>query len=272
MSYQTLVSADDVLKSLHYPGNVIIDCRFYLDDTGKGRKEFLFGHISGSVYLDIANDLSAPWIKGLTGRHPLPHPQVLASTLRSAGLESHSQVFVYDQSNSAYASRAWWLLRWLGHESVAVVDGGYAAWNSINGPIDNQWTIPSPGQFEPRIKDELVAQMNELETPSGMVVDSREMRRYTGEYEPIDPVAGHIHGAICIPYMDNNLPTGHWKNKSALRERFSGLEQQENTSPIFYCGSGITACHNILSYKIATGKDARLYPGSWSEWINYHKN
>lgn len=270
--YQTLITAEDVVKSIDQPDTVIIDCRFYLDDVAKGRKEFLLGHIPGAVYLDTNHDLSSPVIKGVTGRHPLPDPEVLAATLRSVGLDDDKQVIVYDQSNGAYSSRAWWLLRWLGHERVAVLDGGLVAWDLIKGPVDNQWTLPTPGYFQPRINHDFVASMNELENPIQTIIDSREYRRYTGEYEPIDPVAGHITGAICIPYMDNNLATGHWKNKSSLEERFLGLSGSEVNPPVFYCGSGITACHNILAYKIATGKDAKLYPGSWSEWINYHKN
>jgi len=269
--YQTLISADDALKCSGDNNVVIIDTRFYLDDVTKGRKEFLGGHVPGAVYLDIALDLSSPVIKGITGRHPLPHPEVLAGTLRAAGMNNHSQVIVYDQGNGAQAARAWWLLKWLGHDNVAVLDGGYASWHSVMGPIDNQWTLPTPGNFDPQLKHDLIAWMAEVESTTLPLVDSREYRRYTGEFEPIDPVAGHIPGAICIPYMDNNLASGYWKNKPELEETFSALKGPEQNPPIFYCGSGVTACHNILSYKIATGRDAKLYPGGWSEWIQFHK-
>ncbi len=268
--HQTLISPEELIISYRNDNTVIFDCRFYLEDPAKGRKEYMEGHIPGAVYLDLTHDLSSPVIKGITGRHPLPHPEILGSTMRAAGLDSTIQAVVYDQSNGAYASRAWWLLRWLGHEHVAVLDGGCTAWKFIHGDIDNQWTLKSPGHFQPRIQRQLMVNMNELDKMAAPLIDSREYRRYTGEYEPIDPVAGHIPGAICMPYMDNTDPTGRWKSKDELKEKFSG-SIPESVIPVFYCGSGVTACHNILAYKIGTGKDAILYPGSWSEWINYNK-
>ncbi len=269
--YQTLLSVDEFVEIRDHDGIVIFDCRFYLSDTSKGRKEYLHGHIPGAVYLDVHHDLSSPVIKGVTGRHPLPHPEILASTLKSGGLNKDSQVIVYDQSNGTYASRAWWLIRWLGHEDVAVLDGDMEAWNSAHLPLDNQWPLPSPGNFERKQKDNMTVNMEEIDRSGDPLVDSREYKRYTGEYEPIDPVAGHIPGAICVPYMENTNETGKWKTAEELKLRFADIESSFKEPPVFYCGSGVTACHNILAYKIATSKDARLYPGSWSEWINYKK-
>jgi len=269
--YHTLISVDEFSDIRKNEGIVIFDCRFYLNDTSKGRKEYLQGHIPGAIYLDINHDLSSPVIKGVTGRHPLPHPEIVASTLKVGGLDNDSQVIVYDQSNGAYASRAWWLLRWLGHEDVAVLDGGIESWNSAHFPLDNQWTLPSQGNFEAHLQQNLIVKIEGIGKISDPLVDSREYLRYTGEYEPIDPVAGHIPGAVCLPHLENTNESGKWKTVEDLRKRFADIESSVTESPVFYCGSGVTACHNILAYKIATSKDARLYPGSWSEWINHFK-
>lgn len=269
--YQTLISVDELAGLLGDDDIVILDIRFYLDDILKGRASYLHSHIPDAFYMDITHDLSSPMIPGVTGRHPLPHPEVLSSSLRSAGINTNSQVVVYDQSNGAYAARAWWLLRWLGHDNVAVLNGGFEAWKGINGPYDNQWPLPKHGNFRGTIQSEFVVDKKELSNLSGQLIDSRDYRRFSGEFEPIDPVAGHIPGAICLPFMANIREDSFWKSKEELLDNFAVIG---NTSdlPVFYCGSGVTACHNILAYKIATGRDAALYAGSWSEWINYHDN
>jgi thiosulfate/3-mercaptopyruvate sulfurtransferase len=219
--------------------------------------------------MDIGLDLSSPVIKGVTGRHPLPHPEIITSTLCAAGMNTTSQVVVYDQSNGGYAARAWWLLKWLGHENVALLDGGFESWKSKQLPLDNQWPVPKQGTFQFQLRDELTTSVHVLSTIKEQIIDSREYKRYTGESEPIDPIAGHIAGAVCIPYVDNTFENGLWKSPEVLRSKFASI-QSDIDKPVFYCGSGVTACHNILAYKIATGQDARLYPGSWSEWINYY--
>jgi len=267
--YQTLITVEQLASIIKDDSIVVLDCRYYLADWTKGRKEYLHSHIPGAYYLDIGYDLSAPVIKGITGRHPLPNPEVLASTLQETGLNNESQVVVYDQSIGGYASRAWWLLNWLGHKNVAVLNGGFEAWNAKNLPQDNQWPAPKHGTFKFQLRDELTTSMEEVLSLKVPLVDSREFKRYTGESEPIDPIAGHISGAVCLPYTDNATASGMWKSPEELNKKFAVLES-DNEPPVFYCGSGVTACHNILAYKIATGRDARLYPGSWSEWINYH--
>ncbi|MGB4848468.1 MAG: sulfurtransferase [Saprospiraceae bacterium] len=267
--YTTLISITDFSDIKMHPDTIIFDCRFYLTDTSKGRREYLQSHIPGAVYLDVNHDLSSRVIKGVTGRHPLPHPEILASTLKSSGMNNKSQVIVYDQSNGAYASRAWWLIRWLGHNNVAVLDGGFKAWNSRELPLHNQWPLPFPGNFIADIQNDMTVKMESLDPDKAPLIDSREYQRYNGEVEPIDPIAGHIPGAICVPYIGNTNEEGEWKSADELKKRFAEIESSSVDSPVFYCGSGVTACHNILAYKIATGKDARLYPGSWSEWINY---
>ena len=264
----SLISASELRDRLSGKNIVILDIRFYLDDKHKGRQEYMRSHIPGAVFLDIEYDLSSPVIKGVTGRHPLPDPVLLESRFRECGLNDTSSVVVYDQSHGAFASRAWWLLRWLGKEEVVVLDGGFEAWRSADGPVDNQWTLADKGNFKATMREEMVVQKEQLLNASHPIVDSREHRRFTGEFEPIDPVAGHIPGAVCLPYPDNTDASGKWKSKSFLQQKFSSIPS--DAIPVFYCGSGVTACHNILAYKIATGKDAPLYAGSWSEWINYY--
>lgn len=268
VNHSTLITTSRLVDLLSDKDVVLLDIRFYLDNKDKGRQEYMMSHIPGAIFLDIEQDLSSPVIKGITGRHPLPDPLLLESRLRGSGVNMNSRVVVYDQSHSAYASRAWWLLRWLGHDDVFVLDGGFEAWRSEGGDVDNQWMLAQTGNFKATIREEMVVQKEQLLDPSQPIIDSREYRRYTGEFEPIDPVAGHIPGAVCMPYTDNTEASGKWKSKSFLQEKFSSIPDEP--IPVFYCGSGVTACHNILAYKIATGKDAKLYAGSWSEWINYY--
>lgn len=270
IEFDTLISTEEVLSLLDKDNTVILDCRYSLTDHDAGRKDFLNSHIPGAYYMDLGHDLSAPVIQGITGRHPLPNPEVLTFTLRAAGLNADSQVIVYDQSNGAYAARAWWLLNWLGHQRVAVLNGGFAAWEKENLPADNQWPAPKGGNFQPTLRQDLIVHKEYVNETVDAIVDSRAYERFTGEKEPLDPVAGHIKGAVCHSFTNNIHPDGYWKSAQELRENFASLHLSTDKNPIFYCGSGVTACHNILAYKVATGRLARLYPGSWSEWINYY--
>ncbi len=268
-TFQTLIESDELKAILNSDDLVLIDCTYYLNDFDKGRREYLKEHIPGAFFLDIGNDLSAPVIKGITGRHPLPHPQIIGSAFQSCGVNSNSQVVAYDQMNGAYASRAWWLLQWLGHQNAAILNGGFAAWKSVGGATDNQWPAPKKGHFVPNLRAELTVNKEDIAELENKLVDSREFKRYTGETEPIDPIAGHIAGAVCIPYLDNVDEKGFWKTNEFLAEKFKSVTDP-SVPPVFYCGSGVTACHNIFGYKLATGLDAKLYGGSWSEWINYY--
>ncbi len=255
------------LQSVYENSNIVLlDCRNYLDDDSKGRSEYLIRHIPGAVYFDLKHDLSGPIIPGVSGRHPLPDATVLIYKLKAAGINTDSLVVAYDHSNGVYASRAWWLLRWLGHHQVRVLDGGFSGWLAHDRAIDNKWPLPAPGDFEGIPNPSLIVTMDTIPQHINALIDSRELRRYTGEYEPIDSIGGHIPGAICIPYQDNVRADGYWKKKDELKARFDSITE----TPVFYCGSGVTACHNILAYKIAIGDDALLYPGSWSEWIQHH--
>lgn len=265
-----LITADDLLLIKGSPDLVILDCRYTFADVQKGRRDYMHEHIPGAYFLDMEQDLSSPLIKGVTGRHPLPNPGVLTYTLRAAGLNPSSKVVVYDQATGMAASRAWWLLLWLGHENVLVLDGGFNSWKAKSYPLDNQWPPPVKGTFEFSLNTSLTVDKLEVAAGKEKIIDSRDYIRYTGESEPIDPVAGHIPGAICIPFADNTDSNGFWKSPAILQQKFASIDPDDEKPPVFYCGSGITACQNILAYKIATGKNARLYPGSWSEWINYY--
>jgi thiosulfate/3-mercaptopyruvate sulfurtransferase len=158
----------------------------------------------------------------------------------------------------------------LGHPNVAVLNGGYDAWQNAALPTDNQWPAPQRGNFQFTLTEDLIVQKEYVHDTEDVLVDSRAYERYTGEKEPLDPIAGHIAGASCLPFTQNLHPDGYWLDKENLLTRFQGAGLSGVEKPIFYCGSGVTACHNILAFKVATGRLARLYPGSWSEWINYY--
>ena len=269
ITYTTLISVDELLPLLGNKDAVIIDCTYYLNDFDRGRREYLKAHIPGAYFLDIGHDLSAPVIKGITGRHPLPDPDIITAAFKACGVNANSQVIAYDQMNGVYASRAWWLLKWLGHDKAAILNGGFSAWIASSYETDNQWPPPKKGNFISKPRNELIVSKEEIGKINNPTVDSREYKRYTGETEPIDPIAGHIPGAVCIPYLDNVDENGMWKSKEFLAGKFKEITDP-STSPVFYCGSGVTACHNIFGYKLATGLDAKLYAGSWSEWINYN--
>lgn len=272
MKHPPLISARDLADEMGNRNPVILDCRFDLQQPDWGRRVFLQDHIPGAYFMDIEADLSGPVVSGITGRHPLPHPDVILSTFRAAGIHPGRPVVVYDQGSGMYAVRAWWLLRWLGHTRVQLLDGGYAAWTSIGGPTDNQW--PAPNETNWAASPDMDMLVDHESIAAGIpapVVDSRDHIRFTGEFEPIDPVAGHIPGAVCRPFAENLTPEGTWKPADDLLARFTDLIPPSGSpEPVFYCGSGVSACHNIFAYSLATGRMARLYAGSWSEWIHYH--
>ena len=271
--YETLLSVDELANLIndHTPV-IIVDCRFLLANVNWGLEEYMRSHIPNAIYAHMNEDLSGPIISGETGRHPLPDPAVFVEWVQKAGISNQSQVIVYDQGNGGMAARLWWLMRWLGHDAVAVLDGGWVAWQHANMPVDDSIPQPERSAFIPSMRPELIVNADEVgEWACDMqhvVVDSREARRYAGIEEPIDPVAGHIPGAINKPFGENNNPDGTWKTKEELRQRFSALvENNKGEDVAFYCGSGVTASQNVLAFKHAGFGDAKLYPGSWSEWI-----
>ncbi len=269
--YKTLISVAE-LQQNYQPGSwVIVDCRFDLNDTEAGRRAYEAGHIPGAVYAHLDNDLSGEIVAGKTGRHPLPPIEEAVALFSVWGIDESVQVVAYDDKGGGIASRLWWMLRWLGHENVAVLDGGWPAWQAGRAAISREPSSVRPRQFKTKVPVLDTADANKVNevrrSADYIVVDSRAAERYRGEVEPIDPVAGHIPGAINLPFPEN-LSDGKFLPAEKLKDRFeAALGGKAPDKVIFYCGSGVTACHNLLAYTHAGLGDAILYPGSWSEWI-----
>ncbi|KVN81983.1 sulfurtransferase [Burkholderia ubonensis] len=270
--YTTLISAANLAERLAAaPASVaLFDCRFDLADTGAGETAYAAGHIPGAQYLHLDRDLSGRKT-GTNGRHPLPTRDALVATLVDRGLRQGQQVVAYDAQGGSYAARLWWLLRWLGHDSVAVLDGGLQAWQAAGQPLTTETQHPSRGDFRAQAPLESTvdaqAVLANLTSHARVVIDARAADRYRGENETIDPVGGHIPGARNRFFKDNLAADGRFKTGHELRETFSALlAGTEPNLAILQCGSGVTACHNALAMEIAGLHGASLYPGSWSEW------
>ncbi len=264
--HQTLI---DSARLRQLPTNtcLLFDCRFDLADTAAGQRAYQQGHIPGAHYLHLDNDLSSP-ISPQSGRHPLPDPERLAAKLAELGLNQDTQVVVYDEASGAVASRAWWLLRWLGHDKVALLDGGLAAWT---GELEQKTpALPTQaGHFHARLQQDFTVDVTQLSQPGHpwQLVDARAAERFRGEVEPLDKVAGHVPGALSRPLTDN-LQDGRFKSATQLRAEWQTLlADTALDKTVHMCGSGVTACHNQLAMEVAGLRGSRLYPGSWSEWI-----
>lgn len=269
MSYTTLVDAATLAAHLDDPDWVIVDVRHQLADTAYGARVYAENHIPGAVFLHCDRDLSGP-TTGVNGRHPLPDPEKLARRLGEIGIGPDTQVVVYDDAQSMIAGRLWWLLRWLGHDRVAVLDGGLQAWNAANGTLTQQVPLTRPANFVAKICDRCVDVdyvQAFLATSRMHLVDARSPDRYRGENETIDPVAGHIPGAVNRFFYDNLQADGRFKPAAQLRtEWLAVLAGALPEQVVHQCGSGISACHNVLAMEIAGLSGSRLYAGSWSEW------
>lgn len=266
-SVNPLISVDELQQCLYSQDLLLIDTRFKLEDPGYGRSVYTQSHLPLAVYLDLDDDLSSAVIPGETGRHPLPDPDVLEARLRRLGLHAKDHVVIYDDGPGFFAARLWWLLHWLGHKKVSVLDGGLAAWTKAGLPMSDQVNFRLwPGTFVAHLQPGMLATAPELLAGKDLqLLDARAPERFRGEMEPIDPVAGHIPSAICLPCAANLGSDGLWLSAAQLRERFPALTQGQ--SRVCYCGSGVTACHNILAAVVAGLPMPRLYAGSWSEWI-----
>ncbi len=272
MNYLTLISTSDLRTHLYNPNLIILDCRFDLNDPELGFSKYRENHIPGAIYANLNRDLSSPIISGKTGRHPLPEITALSDIFSKWGITANTQVIAYDDRGGAIAARLWWLLKWLGHQKVAVLDGGFPKWKAENLPTDNSIVTPKTKQFSPQPNEDLITSIKEVEkfiTDQAIcLVDSRTPERYSGKEEPIDPIAGHIPGAINLPFIDNLNEDGIFKSQKELSERFSEIAEHFPSNEItFYCGSGVTASHNILAMYHAGYNMPKLFPGSWSEWI-----
>jgi thiosulfate/3-mercaptopyruvate sulfurtransferase len=265
-----LVTAAELRAELALPlSPVVVDVQWVL--TGAlgpgGRERYVAEHLPGAVHVDLDAELAGP--PGAGGRHPLPDPAVVEAALRRAGVDADSRVVVYDQGPSFAAARAWWVLRWAGLQDVRVLDGGMAAWLAEGGPTTTDVPQPEAGSFTARpgslpvLDADAAAKLARV----GTLVDARASERFAGRTEPIDPVAGHIPGAVNAPTTDNALPDGRFLDAGALRERFSALGIRADDGDVgVYCGSGVTAAHELLALHEA-GIDAALYVGSWSDWV-----
>ncbi len=273
MSLAQLISTQDLQQRLQQEDLLLLDCRFALEDPAYGRRSYLEGHLPGAHFLDLEQDLSAPVIKGVTGRHPLPDPSALVERLRSCGLRQHSQVVLYDDGPGAFAARAWWLLVWLGkRDGLYLLDGGLKAWREAGLELTCAAPDNAPGDFCAEPDNSLVLTAEQLAVRLGTadltLLDARALPRFRGEVEPIDPVAGHIPGAQCAAFTDNLGADGRFLPADELHQRFDALRgERPLENLVAYCGSGVTACHNLFAMNLAGYPLAPLYAGSWSEWI-----
>jgi len=271
MSFTTLVDVATLQAHLDDPAWLVVDVRHQLADTGYGERAYAEAHIPGAVFLHCDRDLSGP-MNGRNGRHPLPDPQKLAQRLGEIGIGigSQTQVVVYDDAQGMIAGRLWWLLRWLGHDSVALLDGGLQAWQAAGAAMTAVLPTLQPCRFVPQIRDQVVtadAVLALIETPQMHLVDARAADRFRGENETMDPVGGHIPGAINRFFRDNLQADGCYKPAARLRaEWLAVLAGAEPDEVVHQCGSGVSACHNMLAMEIAGLNGSRLYAGSWSEW------
>jgi len=274
--YSTLIGVAELAPHLEDPDWVSIDCRFDLARPDSGGEAWAAGHIPGALYAHLDRDLSGPRTPG-SGRHPLPDPGVLADTFGRFGIDDAVQVVAYDQGPGAYAARLWWLLRWLGHGRVAVLDGGFAAWERARLPVSAAPAARPPRRFPARANPGWVvtteaiaasAASGALARAEPLLIDARGADRFAGENETIDPVAGHIPGAHNHPYTGNLDALGQFRSPTELRRAWgASLRGRPPAAVVAMCGSGVTACHNLLALEVAGLSGARLYPGSWSEWI-----
>ncbi|GAB7528153.1 sulfurtransferase [Pseudomonas sp. 3A(2025)] len=273
MPIAQLISPQELAARQKAPNLLILDCRFALEDPDYGQRSYAQGHIDGSSFADLERDLSGPVTKGKTGRHPLPDPKVLLEKLRGWGINDNSDIVLYDDGPGAFAARAWWLLAWLGkRDGVYLLDGGLKAWHAAGLPLSLDAPGNKPGQFhgEPDMSLLLSAErlQSRLGRPSLTLIDARAEPRFRGEVEPIDPVAGHIPGAQCLAFTDNLGADGRFLPAEQLHERFAqALQGRSPTDLVAYCGSGVTACHNLFAMALAGYPLGALYAGSWSEWI-----
>jgi thiosulfate/3-mercaptopyruvate sulfurtransferase len=263
---RSLVSAADLRRLLDAdPRQVtVLDVRYRLGGSGGGPGEHAAGHVPGAVYVDLDDALADP--PGERGRHPLPDPARFAAAMRAAGVSAGRTVVVYDDWAGRAAARAWWLLRHHGHADVRVLDGGWSAWRAAGGAVETgAVTAPAPGDFEPRPGDLRVVTAGEV-PGMAVLVDARAPERYRGEVEPIDPVAGHVPGAVNVPTDANLDADGRFRPAEELRATYAGVGATAGADVAAYCGSGVTAAHDVLAMELA-GVEAALYAGSWSEWV-----
>jgi thiosulfate/3-mercaptopyruvate sulfurtransferase len=269
MPFSTLISAEELAAIIDEC--VLVDCRHDLIDPGAGPAAYAQGHLPRAWFMHQDSDLAGPKT-GSNGRHPLPNRDAMRQRLEAIGLSDERQLVAYDAHGGMFAGRLWWLARWLGHRAVAVLDGGLPAWTGAGFPLTREAPAPeTPGRLSERpslvTSFDAQAVLANLVTRERLLVDARAPERYRGETEPMDPVAGHIPGALNRPFQQNLRPDGRFKPAEVLRQEFDALLGGRPAANLIHqCGSGVTACHNLLAMEHAGLVGSALYPGSWSEW------
>ncbi|HTL87994.1 MAG TPA: sulfurtransferase [Leptolyngbya sp.] len=267
---EVVIKPDWLAKHLDDPDLAIADCRFSLMQPELGQHQYNEGHIPGAFYFDLNQDLSSP-IQTHGGRHPLPDIKKLSETLSTPGITPSTLVIAYDDSRFGFAARFWWLLRYVGHDRVKVLDGGFSNWQNAGYPVTTIEPVPKSKPFTPQIQPDWIVNIDQVKAKKDLsqvaLIDSREAERYRGEREPIDPIAGHIPGAVNYPWQSVTDDRGFLKSPAELRDRYADLESKDEI--LVYCGSGVTACVNLLAMTAAGLDRAKLYPGSWSDWCSY---
>ncbi len=275
MTFTTTMTVDELAEHLTNPNWVVLDARFGLDDESLGAQLYAEGHLPGAHQADLGRHMAGPIVPGVTGRRPFPEARDFAQTLTAWGIDDDTQVVVYDgQSGMMAGARLWLMLRWMGHDAVAVLDGGYAAWTLAGLPVTTE--IPEPVQrstpFTARVRPELLADVAEVDViradPAYRLLDARSDQAFHGEGPAHDPVVGHIPGAVLCDRAHNTGADGHFKSVDQLRQQFlEVMGEVPIDRVVVYCGSGVTAAQNVLAMEIAGLSGARMYVGSWSEWI-----
>ncbi|MEM9162053.1 MAG: sulfurtransferase [Cyanobacteria bacterium P01_F01_bin.4] len=267
---QYLVTTDWLAQHLNDPQVVVVDCRFSLPEPDLGRQQYETGHIPGAYYLDLNQDLSSP-VQPHGGRHPLPDWGKFVARLNQLGIHSSlpTRVLVYDDSRFAFAARLWWMLRYLGHNHVAILDGGFGAWQAAGLPLSQEFPSERAGHFEPQPQAGWVVDIDAVRElpPNTLLIDSRSAERYRGETEPIDPIAGSVPSAVNAFWKEITDESGHLKSADELAEHWRMADEADDV--VVYCGSGVTACVNLFSQVMAGKPMSKLYPGGWSDWCSY---
>jgi len=271
MNFTTIVSAEQLAAHLNDPDWIIFDCRFTLTNTEAGRASYQQGHIPGAHYVHLDDDMSSA-VTPTSGRHPLPDIPLFSEKLSAWGVDSGKQIVVYDDSFGSMAVKMWWLLRWLGHDNIALLNGNWQMWVRHKLAVTTELPKKIPALFTPYVRSELVVDTEEVDFARrercSVLIDARPEQRFAGEREPLDKVAGHIPGSINWVYEENLDFDGTYLPAEELRESYLKLMHSLKPQQVIHtCGSGVTACHNMLAMEIAGLHGSKLYAGSWSEWI-----
>lgn len=270
---KNIVSMKWLLARMYESDIVIVDCRFTLGQPDAGRLAYKKAHIPRAVYLDLDKDLSSP-LSEHGGRHPLPDINVFTDKLGLAGIDQDKRVVIYDDQGGMVASRLWWMLKYTGHQSVYVMDEGFTAWTQAKFPVTTETPIVIPVRYEPKVQSAMLVDVDTVrrvaDHGSAYLIDSREPRRYEGHEEPIDPVAGHIPRAVNYFWKELLDGQGRWISSEDIQKRFAPVPKDKDV--IVYCGSGVSACPNVLALDEAGFERVKLYGGSWSDWVSYPEN